>query len=129
MIYTKEQAEVVEYDLNVFYQDLGRDHNGVNQWSNVYTIQPSVYVGVDDGTSLGRTFRLYLNAFTLTLEETRAIAPDFPESEWGDDFFVTLDYFLELCQTLPNTVKAKLDKLPPLDSYTLDTDAYGEREW
>jgi hypothetical protein len=121
MIVTKDQINHVEYDLNVFYEDLGtEDDDGNNQWADVYTIQPAVYVIFNNESD---STRLYMEAFKLSLEETRAIAPDFPVEDWGDDFFISLEYFLEMCKTLPDSVKAKLDALPPIESHVIDTDA------
>ena len=64
-----------------------------------------------------------MEAFKLSLEETRAIAPDFPMEGWGDDFFISLEYFLDTCKALPDSVKAKLDALPPVESHVIDTEA------
>lgn len=111
----REQINTIEYDLNVFYQDLGtNEKTRENEWADVYTIQPSVYVIFNDTWD---STRMYMESFELDLAETRAIAPDFPMQEWGDDFFITLEYFLSTCKTLPDSVKAKLDALPPIDSY------------
>ena len=41
MIVTKDQINYVEYDLNVFYEDLGTDWDN-HQSADVYTIQPAV---------------------------------------------------------------------------------------
>lgn len=101
---------ILEYDLNVFYEDLGLDEDGINQWADVYTIQPSAYRDVD-----GRSERQYMESFKLTLEETRSIAPDFPESYWGNDFFISLNTFYDMCKTLPKSVKLVLDSLPPIE--------------
>jgi hypothetical protein len=103
----------MEYDLNVFYEDLGEE------LSDVYTIQPSVYVYTKDD----RALRMYLEAFKLDLIETRAIAPDFPEEEWGSDFFLSLDTFYDICQALPKTVQDKLSKLPSLDAIDFNSEA------
>jgi hypothetical protein len=109
----KDNLEVLEYDLNVFYEDLG------DELAEVYTIQPSAYYVVKDSNASSRT---YLKSFKLTLEETRAIAPDFPMDEYGDDFFIGLEYFIETCKTLPASVKAKLDKLPDIGTLDLNHD-------
>ena len=104
----KESIAVIEYDLNLFYEDLGLDEYDVNQWAEVYTIQPSIYVGtVDD-----RALRFYLEAFKLTLEETRAIAPDFPLKEWGTDFFIGLEEFYKVAKAVPERVRNMLNRLP-----------------
>jgi hypothetical protein len=116
----KTTLDVLEYDLNVFYRDLGDTH------ADVYTIQPSIYYVVKDTYA---SSRLYLTSWDLTLEETRAIAPDFPMDEWGDDFFIGLEYFIDTCRTLPKTVKDMLDTLPNLETFELDPDNHQEISW
>lgn len=66
---------------------------------------------------------MYMEAFKLTLEETRAIAPDFPEEQYGSDFFISLDAFMDQTRALPLSLANKLSKLPMLDSLVLDPDA------
>lgn len=107
-----------EYDLNVFYEDLGLDENDENQWADVYTIQPSVYQ-VDE---IDRVTRTYLESFKLSLAETRAIAPDFPDNEYGSDFFITLDAFYKQCKALPGRVNQILSTLPPVNEVHLSSD-------
>ena len=122
----KSTLDILEYDLNVFYRDLGHDKDGINQWADVYTIQPSIYYVVKDTWGSNR---IYLTSWDLTLEETRMIAPDFPEEDYGDDFFIALDYFISLCKTLPKTVKDMLDTLPNLATIELDPDSNQELSW
>ena len=125
MTVTKENLEILEYDLNVFYAENYSEEKGTT-WDEIYTIQPSVYFVTKDTWVANR---MYMEAFTLTLEETRAIAPDFPISEWGDDFFITLEYFISTCKTLPESLKAKLDKLPPIESHVLHVSFVPEIQW
>ena len=96
-----------EYDLNIFYEDLG------DELADVYTIQPSAYFVEEDNWS---SYRTYLEAFKLDLSETRMLAPDFPIDEWGTDFFITLDSFLNTAKTIPNRVSAILSLLPDIES-------------
>jgi hypothetical protein len=118
---TKTDQIEKEYDLNVFYRDLGtNEETGENEWADVFTIQPSVYRVDGEWVST----RSYLESFTLTLAETRMLAPDFPEKEWGDDFFITLDSFRNIAKTIPDRVKALLDSLPHVDSVPEDIDDY-----
>ena len=121
----KEDLEILEYDLNVFYAEDWSEEKGTT-WDEFYTIQPSVYFVTKD-TWISN--RMYMEAFTLTLEETRAIAPDFPEDEWGSDFFITLEHFISTCRTLPESVKAKFDRLPPIESHVLETEFGPEIKW
>jgi hypothetical protein len=98
-----------EYDLNVFYEDLGLNDLDEYEVADVFTIQPSVYELHPDG----RSTRVYLESFKLSLAETRVIAPDFPIEEFGEDFFITLDAFYKQSKALPGRVKQILDTLPP----------------
>jgi hypothetical protein len=123
----KEDLHILEYDLNVFYADLGtEDDDGNNQWEDVYTIQPCIYFIVKD---TWMSYRMYMEAFKLDLAETRAIAPDFPMEEWGDDFFISLEYFVNTCKTLPESLSSKLDRLPPIESHVLQTSLGPEIQW
>ena len=119
----KTTLEILEYDLNVFYAEDWSEEKGTT-WDECYTIQPSAYYVTKD-TWISN--RVYLQSFRLTLEETRAIAPDFPMDEWGSDFFLTLDYFISTCKALPNSVKSALDKLPDIN--TIDLNSNEEVQW
>jgi hypothetical protein len=123
----KTTLDTLEYDLNVFYEDLGEysPEDGEPIYPDVLTIQPSIYYVVKD---TWESSRIYMESFKLTLEETRAIAPDFPMDEWGDDFFIGLEYFIDTCRALPESVKATLAKLPDLNTIELDADA-DELKW
>jgi hypothetical protein len=114
----KDQIQNMEYDLNVFYAERYSDAEGTT-WDDVYTIQPSVYINTIDD----RALRMYLEAFKLNLEETRAIAPDFPEEQYGSDFFIALETFMDQTRALPLSLANKLASLPMLDSLELDLDA------
>lgn len=111
-----------EYDLNVFYKDLGiNERTGENEWADVYTIQPSAYFVEQDTFFSDRT---YLEAFDLTLAETRMLAPDFPIEEWGDDFFITLESFVSIAKAIPDRVSAILSTLPPIEEVPRDVPEY-----
>lgn len=97
---------VLEYDLNVFYVD----DPDIRPEDDVLWIQPSAYKQED-----GNVTRQYLKAHKLSLLETRAIAPDFPVNDYGSDFFIGLDYFMDKCLSLPQTIAVRLSMLPPLD--------------
>mgnify|MGYP000541207792 FL=1 len=122
MVIDKTDLGVLEYDLNVFYAEDWSEEKG-STWDDVYTIQPSIYYVVKD---TWESRRIYMESFKLSLEETRAIAPDFPEDEWGSDFFIECDYFRNTCKALPDSVASMLNKLPELNS--VDTDA-SELKW
>ena len=115
----KDQIQNMEYDLNVFYAERYDEEFEQTIWDETYTIQPSVYISTIDNRSL----RMYLTAFQTTLEETRAIAPDFPEEQYGSDFFIALETFMDQTRALPLSLANKLASLPMLDSLELDLDA------
>jgi hypothetical protein len=117
-------VQVSEYDLNIFYAEQYTEEDGT-YWDNVYTIQPSKYVAYSDGM----VDRRYLESFKLSLEETRAIAPDFPDNEYGSDFFIGLEYFKEQCKALPGRVNQILDTLPDIDLVKIDNDDYTDVRW
>jgi hypothetical protein len=120
----KNTLSILEYDLNVFYAENWSEEKGTT-WEDVYTIQPSIYYVVKDTWA---SSRVYMKSFKLTLAETRAIAPDFPEEEWGSDFFIGLEHFTNTCKALPDSVRDKLALLPNLDMLDIDPDA-SELEW
>jgi hypothetical protein len=124
----KATLDTLEYDLNVFYEDTGEYslEDGEPIYPDVLTVQPSIYYVVKD---TWESSRIYMESFKLTLEETRAIAPDFPMDEWGDDFFIGLEHFIETCKALPDSLKAKLDELPDLNTIELDPDSNDEVKW
>jgi hypothetical protein len=123
----KTTLDTLEYDLNVFYEDLGEysPEDGEPIYPDVLTIQPSIYYVVKD---TWESSRIYMESFKLTLEETRAIAPDFPMDEWGDDFFIGLEHFVHMCKAMPDSLDITLSKLPPLTEVELDPDA-NELKW
>jgi hypothetical protein len=99
---------VKEWDLNIFYKDLGHDEDGVNQWENVFTINPCMYIR--DGE---RCEHVYADeSFQATFAETRYIASERPMDEWGDDWFETMENFLEIA---PVRIKNILLSLPHAD--------------
>jgi hypothetical protein len=100
-----------EYDLNVFYAEQYDEDQGT-YWDPVFTIQPSVYQYDEETDSVTRQ---YMESFKLSLLETRALAPDFPEEEYGSDFFISLDYFKNKAKTIPGRVNQILSTLPPVD--------------
>lgn len=116
-------AILKEYSLNVFYKD------DMNPLDETVCIQPSVYMLMDNGTST----RTYFQAFTLTLAESRAIMPDFPQVDWGTDFFIGLEPFYVLAKAIPQTLADTLAELPDVE--TIDNGEqtnytkHGEVKW
>lgn len=106
---------VREYDLNIFYAEHYDVETAEETMDEFYTVQPSVYQEAN-----GVVTRQYLEAFNLSLEETRAIAPDFPESEYGTDFFMGLEFFYEHARAIPGRVRQILSTLPHVDEVPFD---------
>lgn len=101
-----------EYDLNLFYEDLGiNPETGENEWADILTIQPSIYQVVE-----GASQRFELESFKLTLAETRALEPDFPADEYGSDYFITLNFFWDTAKAVPQRVNDILCQLPDIES-------------
>jgi hypothetical protein len=111
-----------EYDLNIFYAENYDEESEETTWDPFYTVQPSVYQ-VDEN---GSVTRQYLEAFKLSLEETRAIAPDFPEDDYGSDFFITLEFFYGTAKALPGRVRQILSTLPAVHEVEFES---SETKW
>jgi hypothetical protein len=111
-----------EYDLNIFYAEDYDVDTAEESMDEFYTVQPSVYQ--EDAS--GNVTRQYLEAFKLSLEETRAIAPDFPEEEYGTDFFMGLEFFYQHAKAIPGRVRQILSTLPPVDEVTFEN---AETKW
>lgn len=104
---TKDEIDWVEYDLNLFTAENWDEEEEESTWDSFYTCQPSVYVSLKDNRSL----RFYLEAFTMTEEETRVLQP---QLKYGneEDFFISLDEFKRECKVIPDRINKLLDKLP-----------------
>ena len=101
---------LAEYDLNIFFKDLGRDEDGVNQWEEVYTIQPSIYYETDS-----RNDRIYLDAFTTTPEET-SVMHDFLSDPDAEDSWLSVDTFYILGgDNIPPRIRSLLWSLPDIN--------------
>lgn len=111
-----------EYDLNIFYAEDWSEEEGTT-WDDVYTIQPSVYSYNEDTDAVTRQ---YMESFKISLEETRALAPDFPMEYWGNDFFLSLNTFYDMAKAIPGRVKQILSTLPPVDEVAFESD---ETKW
>lgn len=95
------------YDLNIFYKEDWSEEEGTT-WSNNLWMQIYLYINDELGS---RTYEGPI--FELSLAETRAIAPDFPEDEYGTDFWTGVDAFLETAQTVPESIMTHLNNLIP----------------
>mgnify|MGYP006274604079 CR=1 FL=1 len=95
-----------EWDLNIFFEDLGLDEDGENQWDNVITINPAIWTKYDDG----RTDTHWTDIiWKTTFAEARYLRSEYPESEYGDDWTDTLDNFLKIA---PPRLQALARTLP-----------------
>lgn len=111
MMKTKEQ---VLWDLNLFYEDLGPDENGINQWDDVITINPSVY----EINEHGETMHHYTDIiFKTTFAEARYISSVRPIEQYGEDWFEFCDEFMEVA---PPRIKSLLGTLPDVNQYFLE---------
>jgi hypothetical protein len=118
--YTYESTKA--YDLNIFYAEQYDEETGT-YWDEQLTMQVYLYINDHLGS---RTYEGDIKR--LTLAETRAIAPDFPEDEYGTDFWTGVDAFLEECKACPESILNWLDSLvdvrdmnplgPPMVWYT-----------
>ena len=104
---TRDEIGWVEYDLNLFTAENWDEKEQESTWDPFYTCQPSLYVSLKDNRSL----RFYLEAFTMTEEETNVIQPQL-EHGTQQDFFIPLDEFRRECGLIPNRISELLDKLP-----------------
>jgi hypothetical protein len=113
-------ADTWIYDVNPFYGD--RD--------DVFTkIQPSIWFEASNGAS----DRVYLQAFDIPKGERKLVTKLFPEDEWGDDFFSSLEHFYDMVgDVLPETLTI-LKNLPKIEGQLVlsdfEFDEYGEIKW
>jgi hypothetical protein len=113
-------ADTWVYDVNLFYGD--RD--------DVFTkIQPSIWYEPSNGGS----DREYLQAFEIPKGERKLVTKLFPEDEWGDDFFSTLEHFYDMVgDVVPETLTI-LKNLPKIEGQFVlsdfEFDQYGEIKW
>ena len=99
------------WDLNIFFEDLGEDEHGVNQWANIITINPVVYVVDGD-----RRDHIYTDTIIkATFAESRYIRSLRTVAEYGDDWFESLELFLAL--PAPPRIKQLLTELPDPNTF------------
>lgn len=104
------QKLLAEYDLNIFFRDLGHDENGINQWAEVYTIQPSIYYETDT-----RNDRVYMDAFDTTPEETSALYAFLSDPD-AEDSWLSVDTFYILGgDNIPPRIRSLLWALPDIE--------------
>lgn len=101
---------LVEYDLNIFFKDLGRNAEGINEWEETYTIQPSVHYNLN-----GKTGYIYLDAFSTTEDETRSMWAFLSDPD-AEDFWISLENFYDLAgDNIPPRIKSLLFSLPDIE--------------
>jgi hypothetical protein len=74
-------------DLNIFYRESWDSETRVTSWSPTFTIDPYVYDSNDDGVYKYETGVL----IECDEYETEYLAKQFPESEYGSDFWIFAD--------------------------------------
>lgn len=101
---------IKEWDLNIFFEDLGMDENGEYKIADVITINPVVWTSDNGMTSNDYTDMIIKTTFA----EARYLRSEYPESEYGDDWTDTLDNFLKIA---PPRLKTLLSTLPDAKDY------------
>lgn len=97
------------WDLNIFFEDLGRDEDGNYMSADVLTINPVIYnVNKDEGRSWNDWTDIIHKA---TFAESRYIRSVYPINEYGYDWTDSLENFLELA---PPRLAELLKQLPKL---------------
>lgn len=108
------------WDINVFFRDLGRDEDGLDQWSDTITLNPAIYVlESDTGSSLDAVYKVYTGIlYECNINETVAIRELRSEIEYGMDWWDFIDHLYEL--NISSSINNWLDDLP--DPYSIDID-------
>lgn len=105
------------WDINVWFIDFGLDEQGINQVSDVITLNPAIYVLEDDTTSMGAVRKVYTGIrYECTPEETAKLRQYRNEMEYGNDWWDFRDelYALEISKGINDF----LNDLP--DPYSID---------
>jgi hypothetical protein len=108
-----EYGNMKTYDLNLFYREDWTPETGTTI-SETLTIEPYLYVADEHGAR-----RYERPIIELTQEETDAIAPLFPDYEYGTDWWIDMYAFLEH-DSIPESVRDKLTDLPDIEKYVFD---------
>lgn len=100
------------WDINVWFVDFGQDAFGINQWDDVITLNPAIYVL--DGESVTKVYTGI--RYECTPEETAKIREYRNEMEYGTDWWDFRDelYALEISKGINDF----LNDLP--DPYSID---------
>jgi len=86
------------WDINVWFIDLGHDENGINQWEDVITLNPALYILDEEAVTHVYTGILY----KCGIVETARIRELRSEIEYGTDWWDFRDelYALEISKDI-----------------------------
>lgn len=106
------------WDINVFFRDLGRDEDGLDQWSDTITLNPAIYVlESDTGSVYDAVYKVYTGIlYECNAEETAKIRDYRKELEYGMDWWDFRDELYEL--EISKGINDFLNDLP--DPYSID---------
>lgn len=106
------------WDINVFFRDLGRDEDGLDQFSDTITLNPAIYVlESDTGSSFDAVYKVYTGIlYECDAEETAKIREYRKELEYGMDWWDFRDELYEL--EISKGIQEFLNDLP--DPYSID---------
>jgi len=102
------------FDLNVWYPEEYTEETGTT-WSDCLSIQGYVYIEDDLGSR-----KIEGDVINLTLEETRCIAPDFPEAEYGSDWWIGLGEFLKQAKVIPQRLSEWFESFGDINKIDAD---------
>jgi hypothetical protein len=100
------------WDINVWFVDLGHDEHGVNQWEDVITLNPSLYIL--DGEAVTHVYTGIL--YKCNINETAKIREHRLEMEYGTDWWDFRDELRDL--DISQGINDFLDNLP--DPYSIN---------
>ena len=109
------------WDINVWFRDLGRDEDGLDQYSDTITLNPAIYVlESDTGSAYDAVYKAYTGIlYECNAEETAKIREYRSEMEYGTDWWDFRDelYALEISKDINDW----LNDLP--DPYSIDIES------
>jgi len=100
------------WDINVWFIDLGHDENGINQWEDVITLNPALYIL--DGEAVTHVYTGIL--YKCNINETASIREVRSEEEYGYDWWDFIDHLYEL--NISSSINNFLNDLP--DPYSIN---------
>ena len=108
------------WDINVWFRDLGRDEDGLDQFSDTITLNPAIYVlESDTGSAYDAVYKVYTGIlYECNADETAMIREHRSEMEYGTDWWDFRDelYALEISKGINDF----LNDLP--DPYSINID-------